>query len=103
MNLGIPKKVVALSNAVLADFPSQMLVRVRIRPESARFDEWRLSTNLQPSLCPSLVLDMLFLLLEVVYLVVDSSGTDHFIVMHKTPYTSITIEAFQQRFRRFLV
>ena len=71
MNLGIPEKSLLCLNAVLADFRSQMLVRIRIRPESARFGEWRLSTNLQPSLFPSLVLDMLFLLLEVVCLVVD--------------------------------
>ena len=65
------RKVVALSQAIRADLRSQMLVRTRIRPDSARSDGWRLSTNLQPSLCPSLVLDSLFLHLEVVYLVVD--------------------------------
>ena len=65
------KSVAALSQAVLADFRSQMLVRIRIRPDSVRLNEWRLSTNLQPSLCPSLVLDTLFLHLQVVYLVVD--------------------------------
>ena len=31
------RKVIALSQAVLADFRSQILVRTRIRPESARF------------------------------------------------------------------
>ena len=80
----------ALSQAVLADVRSQILVRTRIRPDFARFDECRLSTSLQPSLCPSLVLDTFFLHLEVVYFVVD---TDHF-VMYKTPYTSIAIETF---------
>ena len=48
-----------------------MLLFIRIRPDSAHFDERRLSTSLQPRLCPSLVLDMLFLHLGVVYLVVD--------------------------------
>ena len=48
-----------------------MLVRTRTRPDSARFDEWRLSTNLQPSLCPGLDLDTLFLHFEVVYFLAD--------------------------------
>ena len=33
------KKVVALSQAVPADFCSQMLVRIRTRPDSVRFNE----------------------------------------------------------------
>ena len=69
------RKVVALFQAVPADFRSQMLVRTRLRPNLARFDEWRLSTNLQHSLRPSLALSTLFLYLEVVY------GTDHFFAM----------------------
>ena len=52
------RKVIALSQAVLADFRSQMLVR----QNRLGFDKWRLSTSLQPSLFPSLVLDTLFLL-----------------------------------------
>ena len=64
-------KVVASYQAVLADFRSQMLDRIRIRPDSTHFDARRLSTNLQPSLCSSLVLDMLFLHLKVVCRVVD--------------------------------
>ena len=43
-----------------------VLVQIRII-----FDEWRLSTYLQLSLCPSLVLETFFLDLNVVYLVVD--------------------------------
>ena len=64
-------KKVALSQAVLANFRSQMLVRTRIIPDSVRFDEWRLSTTLQPSLCRSLVLDTFYLPPEVVHLDVD--------------------------------
>ena len=93
------RKVVASCPAVLADFRSQMLVRIRIRPHSAHFDARRLSINLQPSLCPSLVLDCckgLFALLSTF------SGADHFFVMDKTPDTSIATEAFQLRFHRFL-
>ena len=65
------RKVVASSQGVLADFHSQMLVRVRLRPDSAHFGARRPSTNLQPSPCSSLALDMLLPHLRVVYLVVD--------------------------------
>ena len=70
-DLGDSRNPVASSQGVLTDFRSQMLDRIRLRPDSAHFDARRLSTNLQPSLCSSLVLDMLFLHLRVVCLVVD--------------------------------
>ena len=91
--------VAASSQAVLADFRSQMLDRIRIRPDSAR----RLSTSLQPSLCARLVLNMLSLHLRDVFTLLSTfSGTCHLFVMDKTPDISIAMEAFQLRFRRFL-
>ena len=98
------RKVVASSQAVLADFRSQMLLRIRLRPDSVHFDARRLSTNLQPSLCSSLALDMLFPHPMVVFTLLSTfSGTGHFIVMDKTPDTSIAIEPFSLRFRVSLV
>ena len=61
----------SFAQAVPADCRLQVLVRTRLRPDSARIDECRLSANLQPSLCPSVVLDTLFPHLEVVHVVVD--------------------------------
>ena len=96
-------KFFALSEEIPADFRSHLLVRTRIRPDSARVDEWRLSPNLQPSPCPRLVFG---------HVVSTSRGclpccrrgsdTDHFFAMYVTPYTSIAMETFQLRFCRGL-
>ena len=96
------RKVVAASQGVLADFRSQMIVRIRTRPDSAHFDARRRSTNLQPNFCPSLVFYMLVVHLGLFILLSTFSGTDDFFVIDKTPYTFIATEVLQLRFRRFL-
>ena len=92
------RKVVAVSQAVPPDFRSQILVRTRIRPDSACFGESIFNpVFVQVSFWTRCVFNQrLFTLLSTF------SGTDHFFVMYKTRYTSIAIETCQLRFRRFL-